>query len=127
MLKDYSSESYPLTVNEQRFIKGFMGENGCGAKTPGDLLNDNYSWQCIEDLRTNMKDLSNRQIAGYLSSLQDKGVLGVEVRDGKVFESTCKNEEDLKVLRDNFEADLYWVLEEYLTTIPSNLQFAEVV
>lgn len=67
----YSNKNFSLTLNEEKFIKTFLSENGCGAQTPDDLLSDNFSCQCIEDLNGIMS-LTKNQIGGYLSSLQEK-------------------------------------------------------
>jgi len=114
MKTNYSSLDYQLTQKEEGFIKIFLSENGCGAQTPENLLADNFSCQCIEDLGDIFTGLSNNQIGGYLSSLQEKGVLMLEKRDGP--KATNKN-------RWTFEPDLYSAEEGYLQSLSSNLDF----
>ena len=117
-LERYTNSEYPLTKNEALFIKTFLSENGCGAKTPKDLLADNFSCQCIEDLRDTHTGLSNDQIGGYISSLIEKGVLWLEVRDGAV----CKY--PIGTIQESiFAPNLYWVDDCYLETLDENLKF----
>ena len=87
-----------LTENETRFFKQFLALNGCGATSPKDLLEDNYSCQCIEEI-FDCTDYTHKEIGGYLSSLQTKNVLWLDERDGPY----CKNN------KWDFEPDLYWI------------------
>ena len=113
-LDKYSNKEYNLTKNEQVFIKTFLSENGCGAKTPEELLEDNFSCQCLEDLESTFSGLTRNQIGGYLSSLQEKGVLTFEKRQGA--RANNKN-------MYTFEPDLYWVDESYIETLDADLDF----
>lgn len=72
----------------------FLKNNSCGAKNSRDLLRDNFSCKCIEDLREAMSKHTKNQIGGFLSSLQEKNVLVLEDRSG--------------------ESDLYWVNDSWL-------------
>jgi len=67
--------TYNLTTNELAFINTHLNNNGCGAETAESLLGDNYSCLSMEDYREIMPNLKDSQIGGYLSSLEDKGVL----------------------------------------------------
>lgn len=114
----YSTKDYKLTDNEQDFIQKFLYNNGCGAETPSELLGDNYSCQCIEDLREEMTDLSPNQIGGYLASLQEKGVLTLDERMGPICEVGAS-----RMKRFQFEPDLYWANEDYLEQLDPDLDF----
>ncbi len=116
----YSNSEFNLTENEAKFIKVFLNENGCGAETPLHLLEDNFSCQCIQDLRDVYTSLSNSQVGGYLSSLMEKGVIWVEERDGAV----CKYPFGT-IQESNFAPDLYWVGDYYLESIDPEIEFAE--
>jgi hypothetical protein len=105
-----------LTEKEQKFMAEFLKSNGCGAKTPSQLLNDNFSCQCWEDLRE-FKDFTNRQIPGLISSLNKKGVIFLDERDGKI----CKSKNKEK--QWNFLPDLWWVSEEYLKSLEQDKEF----
>ena len=83
-----------LTTREQDFIITFLKENDCNAKSTEDLLEDNHSCQCMLDLRNINPSLSNNEIAGFVSSLIEKGVLSKEERSDEV--------------------DLYWVTDSFL-------------
>jgi hypothetical protein len=107
---------YNLTEKEQSFITEFLRNNGCGANTPQDLLADNFSCQSIEDLRE-VTGFTNHEIAGLISSLENKSVIWIEERDGAI----CKS--NSRVAQMNFEPDLYWVSEEYLESLPLNEAF----
>jgi hypothetical protein len=113
-LESYSNEEYNLTKNEQVFIKVFLSENDCGAKTPEELLEDNFSCQCLEDLEGTFSGLSRNQIGGYLSSLQEKGVLMFEKRQG-----ARANDKNMYT----FEPDLYWVEDSYIESLDADLDF----
>ena len=97
-----------LTEKELNFFKRFLDYNGCGAKTPKELLEDNFSCQCIEDLRDVFPEVSNNEIGGLLSSLEVKGFLNLEERDG----SFCKSKSKAKQMI--FEPDLYWASDSVL-------------
>jgi len=114
MNSNYTNNDYNLTDKEQGFIKIFLSENGCGAQTPSILLGDNFSCQCIEDLNELFSGLTKNQIGGFLSSLQEKGVLMLDKRDGPIF--TKKN-------MWTFEPDLYTAEEGYLQSLPGDLDF----
>ena len=113
-LTEYSTEDFKLTTGEQTFIKVFLSENSCGANTPEGLIDDNFSCQCLEDLEGQFSGLTRNQIGGYLSSLQEKGVLMFEERQGA--RCTAKN-------MFTFEPDLYWVNDSYLASLAQDLDF----
>lgn len=113
----FSTSEFQLTEKEQEFIRRYLAINGCGATNPEELLCDNYSCQCIEDLRDEFSDIGVRSMSGLLSSLEEKGVFYIERRDG--LECTSKN----RVAQFNFEPDLYWVNEMYLESLPENVTF----
>lgn len=123
--KENNIELTKLTENEKDFLLNFLENNGCGAETPRELLDDNFSCQCIEDLRYIFPNLSNNQIGGYLTSLQEKGVIYLDERDGAV----CESSNPIKKL--NFEPDLYWVSNEFLEEIAGksseNKTFLELI
>lgn len=105
-----------LTKREQEFILKFLKANGCNASTSEDLLEDNFSCQCLEDLEDVFPELSKNQIGGFLSSLQEKNVLWLDERDGSI----CKSKSRIAMM--NFEPDLYWVNDSFLEE-NSNLTF----
>jgi len=94
-----------LTKREQEFVLKFLENNDCGASNSEDLLEDNYSCLSIEDLREVMT-LSSNQIGGFLSSLQEKGVLTLEDDRGYEFKPFTSEKEYLP--------DLYWVNDSFL-------------
>lgn len=114
---ELSNSEFSLTEGEISFIHKFLSSNTCGAETPEDLINDNHSCQCIEDLYEHFPNLTHNQVGGYLSSLQEKNVLVLEDRDGPI----CKSKNRVKQMQ--FEPDLYWVNEYYLKSLPSELRF----
>ena len=116
MLSNYSNEDYNLTKKETAFIKMFLNENGCAAVSPENLLCDNFSCQCIEDIRE-WSSLSANVVGGLLSSLQEKGVLMYEERGGAICKSTNY------ATQMNFEPDLYWVEDCYLESLDPELEF----
>jgi len=95
-----------LTLKERNFILKFLNNNDCGASSSEELLDDNFSCQTIQDLRKIMPELSINQIGGFLSSLQDKGVLILE--DDRGYEVNPRTRKREKLL------DLYWVDEDFL-------------
>lgn len=97
-----------LTEGEADFLINFLEENGCGAKTAGELLADNFSCQCIEDLRDTMK-LSVKQVGGFLSSLQEKSVIYIEDERGSGL------------------PDLYWVSDSFLEELKQDASFREAI
>lgn len=113
---NYSNSEFILTEKEINFIQTFIKNNDCGAETPEDLLSDNYSYQCIEDLREDF-DLSNSEIGGLLSSLQEKNVIVIEERDGPIYEGSNR------LKRFSYEPDLYWVNESYLESLNPTERF----
>ena len=104
-----------LTSREQDFICRFLAANCCGANNSEQLLNDNFSCQCVADLQSVFKDLTANQIGGFLSSLQEKSVIWMDERDGSI----CKSENRIKQI--NFEPNLYWVENSFLE---SNLELS---
>lgn len=95
-----------LTKREKEFLLEFLKNNDCGAKSSEDLLEDNYSCQCIENLQDVYPELSKNQIGGFLSSLQEKGVLWIEDNRGTDYNCITLKKEKL--------ADLYWVSDNFL-------------
>jgi len=95
-----------LTKREQEFLLEFLKNNGCGAQSSEELLDDNYSCQAVEDLREIMSDLSPNQIGGFLSSLQERGILYIEDDRG--------SEVDFKTRKRKKLPDLYWVSGDFL-------------
>jgi len=95
-----------LTKREQEFLLEFLKSNDCGARSSEDLLQDNYSCQCIEDLREIMPYLSTNQIGGFLSSLQEKGILYIEDDRGYDFNVLTQKREKLP--------NLYWIGDDFL-------------
>jgi len=118
-MKNYSNTDFTLTEREQSFIKIFLSENGCGAQTPEELIDDNFSCQCGEDLEEIFGSLSRNQVGGFLSSLQEKQVIWKEERDGDF----CKSSN--RATQMNFEPNLYWVNDSYIESLPSELDFYE--
>ena len=116
-LDKYSNEEYNLTEKECKFIKTFLSENGCGAQTASELLDDNYSCQCLEDLNDIFEDLNKHEISGLLGSLQSKGVINLEERSGPYYTGTNK------INSYSFEPDLYWCDSDYLETLDKDLKF----
>jgi hypothetical protein len=109
-----------LTEKENLFIKEFLKSNDCGATTPGELLEDNYSCQTIQDIRELFSnDFSPKQISGILSALEQKGIIWVEERDGR-------NEPKSLKKAWNFEPDLFWVSETFLEELPADTKFEEL-
>lgn len=109
-------EDYKLTKNEKTFLIEFLELNGCGAKTPGDLLMDNYSCQCLMDLDENIDVsalYSPRQVRGFLSSLTEKNVLMFEERQ------TYKGENDS-------EPHLWWAENSFLESLDANINFGDI-
>lgn len=115
----YSTKDYNLTDGEQDFIQKFLWANGCAAETPSELLEDNYSCQCVEDMREELTDLSHNQVGGYLASLQEKGVIYIEERMGPI----CESNNTVKIMQ--FEPDLYWANEDYLAQLDPDLLFSD--
>ena len=113
----FSNVEYQLTTKEENFIGRYLGLNNCGATSPEELLSDNYSCQCIEDLRDEFSDIGVHSMSGLLSSLIEKGVLYLDKRDGL----ECKSKNPL--VQYNFEPDLYWVNECYLETLAPEVTF----
>ena len=101
-----------LTLNEKAFLWEFLENNGCAAETPEDLLNDNFSCQCVDDLEETINYTPN-QIRGFLSSLIEKGVLWLEERDS------------LRIVNDTTLPHLYWMSEEVLKEMNPKLTFKE--
>lgn len=117
---NFNNKQFKLTEREQDFIQKFLDNNGCGARTPCELLDDNFSCQCIEDLRSIFHEMSEHQIGGFLSSLQTKGIIFLEYRDGPV----CESNDRIKQLM--FEPNLYWITEDYLKSLDQDLLFETV-
>jgi len=110
-----------LTPNETKFIKTWLGNLENGARTPEELLSDNYSYLCLETMNNLFKHelgLSTKQIAGYLASLQEKGVLVLEERDGPYISENTSLQK-----RISFEPDLYFIDEDYIQSLPKEMKF----
>jgi len=101
-----------LTKKELNLFKVFIK----GYKNPEECLMDNFTCQCVEGFR-DITGLSNNVIGGILSSLQDKGIIYLEERDGTI----CKSKN--KIQQMNFEPDLYWVSDEFLESLNPELDF----
>jgi len=109
-----------LTEKETIFIKTYLQSNECGAKTPSDLLADNYSCQTIQDIREMfIGDFTPKQISGLLSALEQKGIIWVDERDGR-------NVPKSRFAAMNFEPDLFWVSETFLEELPADTKFEEL-
>jgi len=103
-----------LSKKELNLFKVFIKDY----KNPEDCLSDNFTCQCLDDLRCT--GLSNNVIGGILSSLQTKNVIALEERDGAV----CKSKS--KIQQMNFEPDLYWVTDEFLESLDPELDFTKL-
>ena len=103
--------TYDLTENEQYFIIRFLANNGCGAENADSLLGDNYSCQSMEDFKELFKNISDQQIGGYLSSLEQKGVIWADEREGEM----CMAGDSLP--------NLWWANEDYLEALNPNWNF----
>jgi len=109
-----------LTEKETIFIKTFLKSNDCAAETAGELLEDNYSCQTMQDIRDMFKEeFTPKQISGILSALEQKGIIWVDERDGRDVPNSKK-------LIWNFEPDLFWVSEEFLSELPADTKFEEL-
>lgn len=69
-----------LTPKQKKVLKFFLTDNGCGAKNARVLLEDNYSWQSIEDLRT--LGFSKHELDGILGSLVKECYIAVDDERG---------------------------------------------
>jgi len=83
-----------FTKGEQEFILKFLSNNECGATKSEELLQDNFSCQSLEDIHDIMSEYNKHQASGYLSSLENKGVIYIEERRG--------------------DCDLYWINDSFL-------------
>ncbi len=108
-----TTTTYNLTENEQYFIIRFLANNGCGAETADSLLGDNYSCQSMEDFNELFENLSDQQIGGYLSSLEQKGVIWADEREGEM----CMAGDSLP--------NLWWATEDYLEALNPNWSFTD--
>ena len=116
----FLNKDYNLTEKEVEFIKTFLNKNDCGANTPGELLDDNYSCQTIQDIRNIFSEkFTSKQISGILSALEQKGIIWLEERDGRDEPKSLKKSW-------NFEPDLFWVSEEFLKELPADIKFEEL-
>ena len=114
----YSTKNYQLTEKEEAFIKAFLASNGCGAGTPEVLLGDNFSCKCMEDLTEELEETySPHEIAGFISSLESKGVLNIEDERGDEIVHTKRGLKRKKL------PDLYWVNKYYLEELDADLDF----
>ena len=100
----YSTPDTVLTEGEANFIQTFLANNDCGAKTPGDLIDDNFSCQCVEDL-VEVMGMTPYEVGGYLSSLEKKGVIWVEDERGATL------------------PDLWWASDAYIADLDPELSF----
>jgi hypothetical protein len=94
------TKSISLTKKEENFLRSFLVNNGCAARTPSDLLEDNFSCQALEDIFEQNPDLNKHQISGLISSLIEKQIIWIEER--------------------NTDCDLYWISEWYLEELKLN-------
>lgn len=99
-----------MTEKELNLFKIFIEDY----ESPEECLSDNFTCQCIEDLRE-ATGLSNHELGGTLSSLQNKGIIYLEDRDGPFCESKNKTQQM------NFEPDLYWVSDDFLESLDPKL------
>ena len=106
-----NKSTYNLTENEQYFIIRFLANNDCGATTPESLLGDNFSCQSMQDFNELFEDLTDQQIGGYLSSLEQKGVIWADERIGEM----CMAGDPLP--------NLWWATEDYLEALNPNWKF----
>ena len=106
-----TTTTYNLTENEQYFIIRFLANNGCGAENADHLLGDNYSCQSMEDFNELFDDLTDQQIGGYLSSLEQKGVIWADERIGEM----CMAGDSLP--------NLWWASDYYLESLNPNWKF----
>ena len=96
-----TTTTYNLTENEQYFIIRFLANNGCGAENADHLLDFNELFE----------DLTDQQIGGYLSSLEQKGVIWADERIGEM----CMAGDPLP--------NLWWATEDYLEALNPNWKF----
>ena len=108
-----TTTTYNLTENEQYFIIRFLANNGCGAENADHLLGDNYSCQSMEDFNELFEDLTDQQIGGYLSSLEQKGVIWADERIGEM----CMAGDSLP--------NLWWASDYYLESLNPNWSFTD--
>lgn len=100
--RELREEGYTkLTEKENSFLMQFLEANDCGANTPNDLLLDNHSCHSMENLTDIMQE-TPQEIRGYISSLEEKGIMTIEDDRAKGFPSGEKL------------ADLYWVNDSFL-------------
>lgn len=104
LLENYNSSEINLTQKEMTFMMMFLSNNGCGAQTPGELLEDNFSCQTFEDLVDMFPNWSKPTIKGILGSLVNKNVIMIE--DDR-----------------NMDPDLYWATDHYLKQLNPELKF----
>ena len=104
---------YNLTLNEKFFITKFLANNDCGAENADTLLGDNFSCQSMDDFKLLFKDLTEQQIGGYLSSLEQKGVIWADNREGEM----CMAGDSLP--------NLWWATEDYLESLNPNWSFTD--
>ena len=108
-----TTTTYNLTENEQYFIIRFLANNDCGATTPESLLGDNFSCQSMQDFNELFEDLTDQQIGGYLSSLEQKGVIWADERIGEM----CMAGDSLP--------NLWWASDYYLESLNPNWSFTD--
>ena len=108
-----TTTTYNLTENEQYFIIRFLANNDCGATTPESLLGDNFSCQSMQDFNELFEDLTDQQIGGYLSSLEQKGVIWADERIGEM----CMAGDPLP--------NLWWASDYYLESLNPNWSFTD--
>lgn len=90
--------AYDITDLEQQLITAFLEANGCGAETPKELLEDNFSCQSMQEINFLGRNLgwTKKKTAGVLSSLLVKGVI---------------------IFDEDPDEPNYWANVEYLETI----------
>ena len=108
-----NNNKYDLTENEQFFMIKFLANNGCGAENADDLLGDNYSCQSMDDFNELFSDLLDQQIGGFLSSLEQKGVIWADNREGEM----C--------MAGDLLPNLWWATESYLESLNLNWSFTD--
>jgi hypothetical protein len=98
--------NFKLNTMESMFINAHLKhliENG--AETAEELLDDNYSWASMQDYFELFETFTKQTIGGYLSSLEQKGVL-------------CRDEDDDRGLT------LWFITEDYLESMNPTQKFS---
>ena len=83
-----------ITPKEAILIKAHLNEaeSECGASNASELLDDNFS--CVGTEEFEKTEFTKAQVSGLISSLDKKGIITIEPRQG--------------------DCDLYWISDEFL-------------